>query len=93
MVMDKKYGISILLIILFIYKGSANSSNPASLGLKGDTADVQTITHSGYLLMGGSTDVDVAVKWFYKGVEGVILLFYEPVVPMHTMIICLDWVR
>ena len=66
MVMDKKYGISILLIILFIYKGSANSSNPASLGLKGDTADVQTITHSGYLLMGGSTDVDVAVKWFLE---------------------------
>ncbi|TAF02006.1 MAG: cyanophycinase [Runella slithyformis] len=35
-----------------------------SLGISGDSTDVQTNTKGGFVLMGGSTDVDAAIKWF-----------------------------
>ena len=38
-------------------------ARPASLGIIGDTADVNTITKGGSVLMGGSTDVDAAFQW------------------------------
>ena len=36
------------------------------IGITGDPADVQTSTQSGILLMGGSTDVDEALKWMIE---------------------------
>ena len=38
-------------------------TRPGSLGLSGDTADVFTPTQPGYVLAGGSTDVDAAMQW------------------------------
>lgn len=48
----------------------AKTPNPTelkvSIGLAGDPADVQTITTGGTVLMGGSTDVDDAIKWMIR---------------------------
>ncbi|MFM7486169.1 MAG: cyanophycinase [Cytophagales bacterium] len=48
----------------------AQTPNPTelkvSIGLVGDAADVQTITTGGTVLMGGSTDVDEAIKWMIR---------------------------
>ncbi|RYF87254.1 MAG: cyanophycinase [Chitinophagaceae bacterium] len=41
----------------------ANGHRPASLGLIGDTADVNTAVEGGLVLMGGGTDVDAAFQW------------------------------
>ncbi len=38
----------------------------ASLGIIGDTTDVQTSTKGGLVIMGGSTDVDAAFKWMIE---------------------------
>lgn len=38
-------------------------SLPATLGIIGDEADVATETSGGFVLMGGSTDVDEAMAW------------------------------
>lgn len=38
-------------------------ARPSSIGIVGDTADVQTTTKGGIVIMGGSTDVDAAFKW------------------------------
>lgn len=35
----------------------------ASIGIVGDTADVQTATKNGIVIMGGGTDVDAAFQW------------------------------
>ena len=42
------------------------SSTPGSLGVTGDTADVQRIATSGFVLMGGGTDVDEAITWMLQ---------------------------
>ncbi len=39
---------------------------PASIGIVGDTADVNTITTPGFVLMGGGTDVDAAITWMLE---------------------------
>jgi cyanophycinase len=36
---------------------------PSSIGVVGDTADVQTTTRGGLVIMGGGTDVDAAFQW------------------------------
>lgn len=45
-------------------------SNPsprsASIGVVGDTADVQTPTRPGLVIMGGGTDVDAAFRWMIE---------------------------
>lgn len=46
--------------------GETKQSNAVSIGITGDTADVVTTTTAGYVLMGGSTDVDAAIKWMLK---------------------------
>ena len=38
----------------------------ASIGLVGDPADVTTTTQGGFVLMGGSTDVDPAMQWMIE---------------------------
>ncbi|MGN6533646.1 MAG: cyanophycinase [Ginsengibacter sp.] len=38
-------------------------SRPGSLGIIGDTSDVQTTTQGGVVIMGGGTDVDDAFRW------------------------------
>ncbi|KAA2240729.1 cyanophycinase [Chitinophaga agrisoli] len=38
-------------------------SRPASIGIIGDTADVQTTTHGGVALIGGGGNVDGAFRW------------------------------
>jgi len=38
----------------------------ASIGIVGDTADVQTVTKSGIVIMGGGTDVDAAFQWMIE---------------------------
>lgn len=38
-------------------------ARPASIGVVGDTADVQTTTKAGLVIMGGGTDVDAAFQW------------------------------
>lgn len=38
-------------------------SRPASIGIIGDTSDIQTTTKGGLVIMGGGTDVDAAFKW------------------------------
>lgn len=38
----------------------------ASLGIIGDTTDVQTTTKAGLVIMGGSTDVEAAFKWMIE---------------------------
>jgi cyanophycinase len=42
------------------------TSRPASIGIVGDTADVQTSTKGGVVIMGGSTDVDAAFAWMLE---------------------------
>lgn len=39
---------------------------PASIGIIGDTTNVNTLTKGGSVLMGGGTDVDEAFKWMIK---------------------------
>ncbi len=48
---------------LFVVKGQALSGRPGSIGVTGDTSDVITSTESGFVLAGGSTDVDAAMQW------------------------------
>lgn len=38
-------------------------SRPGSIGIVGDTSDVQATTRGGTVIMGGSTDVDAALQW------------------------------
>jgi len=40
--------------------------NPYSLGRVGNAEDIQTETESGLVLMGGSTDVDAAMRWMIE---------------------------
>lgn len=44
--------------------------NPYSLGRVGNKRDVHTSTASGLMLMGGSTDVDAAMKWMIERAGG-----------------------
>jgi cyanophycinase len=44
-------------------KPTSPSIRPGSLGILGDTTDVQTTTKGGLVIMGGGTDVDAAFKW------------------------------
>lgn len=43
--------------------GPVQAVRPASIGIIGDTSDVQTTTRGGLVIMGGSTDVDAAFQW------------------------------
>lgn len=45
-------------------------ATPIWLGLTGDTADVQGTTQAGTVLMGGSTDVDNAMRWMLERAGG-----------------------
>lgn len=45
-------------------------TNSVWLGLVGDTADVQGVTQAGTVLMGGSTDVDAAMRWMLERAGG-----------------------
>lgn len=45
-------------------------STPSSIGLVGDPLDVTAVTSSGFVLMGGSTDVDSAMKWMINKSAG-----------------------
>ncbi len=38
----------------------------ASIGITGDTNDVITVTQTGFVLMGGGTDVDPAISWMLQ---------------------------
>lgn len=44
--------------------------NPFSLGRVGNPKDVETTTEAGLVLMGGSTDVDDAMKWMIERAGG-----------------------
>jgi len=43
---------------------------PSSIGIVGDTSDVNAVTSLGTVLMGGSTDVDAAMKWMINKSKG-----------------------
>jgi cyanophycinase-like exopeptidase len=48
---------------------------PGSIGLVGDPLDATTVTSSGFVLMGGSTDVDGAMKWMInKSIGGDVVI-------------------
>lgn len=61
--------ISIILIFTALYFQPCHSQELVSY-LTGDPADVNTPATGGLLLMGGSTDVDSAVKWFLQSAAG-----------------------
>ncbi len=42
------------------------SPRMASIGIVGDTADVQTVTKTGLVIMGGGADVDAAFRWMIE---------------------------
>lgn len=42
------------------------TTTPGSLGVTGDTSDVQATTKPGFVLMGGGTDVDEAITWMLQ---------------------------
>ncbi|GAA4778132.1 hypothetical protein GCM10023231_00750 [Olivibacter ginsenosidimutans] len=44
-------------------KPTGPASRSASIGIVGDTTDVQTSTKGGLVIMGGGTDVDAAFRW------------------------------
>lgn len=48
------------------YEKLKTNSIPGSLGVTGDTSDVQTTTTPGFVLMGGGTDVDAAIAWMLQ---------------------------
>lgn len=48
------------------YHGIKTAGTPGSLGITGDTADVQTAALPGLVLMGGGTDVDEAITWMLQ---------------------------
>jgi cyanophycinase len=51
--------------------GSVNKTNTAFIGIMGDTADVQPKNvKQGFLLAGGSTDVDEGMKWLLDLADG-----------------------
>ena len=50
--------------------GGGGSTPKWSLGIVGDPADVSTPTTGGTLLMGGSTDVDAAMRWMITKAGG-----------------------
>ena len=39
---------------------------PASIGILGDTSDIQTTTKGGLVIMGGGSDVDAAFQWMLE---------------------------
>ncbi len=43
-----------------------SKSISGSIGIVGDTGNVNTLTLPGFVLMGGSTDVDAAITWMLK---------------------------
>ena len=43
---------------------------PSSIGIVGDTSNVNAVTSFGTVLMGGSTDVDAAMKWMINKSKG-----------------------
>ncbi len=45
---------------------AAEKGRPASLGITGDSADVNTATQPGLLLAGGGGDVDAAMRWLLQ---------------------------
>jgi cyanophycinase len=55
---------SIFIVALFI--GTIPFAFANSLGRVGNSKDTLTTSEPGYLLMGGSTDVDEAIKWFLQ---------------------------
>ncbi|MFC3199848.1 cyanophycinase [Parapedobacter deserti] len=82
--MDKTLGLAGLSLLLacMCCKGAAEAGpspsrgshapdlRPASLGIVGDTADVQTVTRGGLVLMGGGRDVDAAFQWMIARAGG-----------------------
>jgi cyanophycinase len=68
-----RHSFRILLFIVgvfsFVFTGNrshAQTLEKVSIGLTGDSIDVKTKTEFGVVLMGGSTDVDEALKWMIK---------------------------
>ena len=45
---------------------TANTRSEASIGILGDTSNVDTETESGFIVMGGGPDVDEAMKWMIE---------------------------
>jgi cyanophycinase-like exopeptidase len=45
---------------------SIEHHHSASIGIMGDTGDIITKTTAGFVLMGGSTDVNAAIKWMLQ---------------------------
>lgn len=65
---------SIVLMGCFIAAGSlAQDVRPTAyegIGITGDAADVTVATETGFVLMGGSTDVDQALQWMIDRAKG-----------------------
>jgi cyanophycinase len=74
MVRSKHFSAAISFFLLFTYACSAEPITPPippvgnsySLGRVGNAEDVHTHTESGLVLMGGSTDVDAAMRWMIE---------------------------
>lgn len=72
----------VLLLISVVWLGSGCESSSdccgqpstpriaTSLGIIGSVEDVETTTQTGFLLMGGSTDVDAAFQWMIEASGG-----------------------
>lgn len=78
--MNKVKILAIILICNLIACGQSNNAQTVvtpisvipkvSLGVVGDTSDVNVPTRSGIVLMGGGTDVDEAIKWMINQASG-----------------------
>lgn len=80
----KRYYLLYLLVFTFLYSCKKSELPPpvsppadtisftsaASIGIKGDRKDVTTTALPGYVLMGGSTDVNAAIKWMLDRSNG-----------------------
>ena len=45
---------------------TSTDTRPASIGVIGDTSDIQTTTKGGLVIMGGGSDVDAAFQWMME---------------------------
>ncbi len=63
--------VALLIVLVQNFTGASGQIRPAeSIGIVGDTTDVVVTTEGGFVLAGGSTDVDEAFRWMISRSAG-----------------------
>ena len=66
--------LTVSILVLFIFRCLAHEvpliNNTSSIGITGDSVDVTVPTSAGIVLMGGSKDVDAAIRWMINRASG-----------------------